>query len=262
MPYKYLPQAAASTRSQAPPGPPASGKGKNAVNSTQEGGNPIETNRPERFTIVYVAAAAAFLILMAMDIAGIGRTILKAVPVATLMVLVLREMRGFVRICLTGALFGSVCGDILLDLPSAGIFIFGLIAFLVAHLFYTLLFFRYAKSPDGFGKVMIAGLLLFSVVMIWIFRGIPPALYGPVVIYILVIVTMSIGALLVPAGNRLLFSGALLFIASDVVLAVNKFLIAVPYGRIINISLYFIAQWTIVMAARTLWGGRREEKER
>jgi uncharacterized membrane protein YhhN len=202
---------------------------------------------------MYVAAASAFLVLMAMDMVGIGRTVLKAIPVSTLMVLVLRDMRGFARICLTGALLGSVCGDILLDLPYANLFIFGLVAFLVAHLFYTVLFFRYAKSPDGFDKVMMLGLVLLAGVMIWIFRGIPPALYGPVVLYIVVIITMSIGALLVPADNRLLFWGALLFIASDVVLALIKFLVAIPYGRVINISLYFIAQFTIIMAARAIW---------
>jgi uncharacterized membrane protein YhhN len=224
--------------------------------------NTIKTPRFHGFTFIYVAAASAFLVLMAMDMVGIGRTVLKAIPVSTLMVLVLRDMRGLARICLTGALLGSVCGDILLDLPYANVFIFGLVAFLVAHLFYTVLFFRYAKSPDGFGKVMMAGLVLFAGVMIWIFRGIAPALYSPVVLYIVVIITMSIGALLVPAENRLLFWGALLFIASDVVLALNKFLVAVPYGRVINISLYFIAQFMIIMAAWAIWVDTDEEGAR
>jgi uncharacterized membrane protein YhhN len=224
--------------------------------------NTIKTPRFHGFTFIYVAAASAFLVVMAMDMVGIGRTVLKAIPVSTLMVLVLRDMRGFARICLTGALLGSVCGDILLDLPYANLFIFGLVAFLVAHLFYTVLFFWYAKSPDGFAKVMMAGLVLFAGVMVWIFRGIAPALYGPVVLYIVVIITMSIGALLVPAENRLLFWGALLFIASDVVLALNKFLVAVPYGRVINISLYFIAQFMIIMAAWAIWVDTDEEGAR
>jgi uncharacterized membrane protein YhhN len=99
-------------------------------------------------------------------------------------------------------------------------------------------------------------------VMIWLFRGIAPSLYGPVVFYIVVIITMSIGAFLVPAKNYLLFSGALLFIASDLVLAVNKFLFVIPYGRVINISLYFIAQFLIIMAARTIWVDTGEEGAR
>lgn len=221
-----------------------------------------KTTRFRGFIFIYAAAASAFLMLMAMDVAGIGRTFLKAIPVSMLMVLVFCDMRGFAGICLTGALLGSVCGDILLDLPYAGVFIFGLVAFLLAHLFYTVLFFRFAKSPDKSGKIIIAGLVLFAGVMIWIFRGIAPALYGPVVLYIIVIVTMSIGALLVPALNRLLFWGALMFIASDVVLAVNKFLMPVPYGRVINISLYFTAQLMIIMAARSIWADAVEQEKR
>jgi uncharacterized membrane protein YhhN len=210
------------------------------------------------FTFVYAAAGTAFLALMAMDMAGMGRTVLKAVPVSMLLVLVLRDMRGFARICLTGALLGSVCGDILLDLPYANLFVFGLVAFLLAHLFYTVLFYRCAQRPDGLGKVMMAGLVVLAGVMIWIFRGIPQALYGPVVLYIVVIIAMSIGALLVPAETRLLFWGALLFIASDVVLALNKFLMVIPYGRVINISLYFTAQFIIIMAARSIWANKDE----
>ncbi|MDP1992479.1 MAG: lysoplasmalogenase, partial [Syntrophales bacterium] len=132
-------------------------------------------------------------------------------------------------------------------------------AFLIGHLFYAVLFFRYAKSPDGFGKATVLGLVIFAGVMVWIFRDITPTLFGPVVLYIVVIITMSIGAFLVPAENRLLFMGALLFIASDVVLAVNKFLFIIPYGRVINISLYFTAQFIIIMAARTIWVDRGEE---
>jgi uncharacterized membrane protein YhhN len=221
--------------------------------------NTIKTPQFHRFTFIYVASASAFLILLAMDRVGIIRAVLKAIPVSTLLFLVLRDMRGFARTCLAGALIASVCGDVLLDLPYTNVFIFGLVAFLVGHLFYAFLFFRHAKSPDGFGKATVVGLVIFAGVMVWIFRGIAPALFGPVVLYILVIITMSIGAFLVPAENRLLFIGALLFIASDVVLAVNKFLFVIPYGRVINISLYFIAQFIIIMAARTIWVERGDE---
>ena len=142
--------------------------------------NPIQTTaRLQVFIFIYTAAASAFLVLLALDMAGIGRTALKAIPVITLMVLVFRDMRGYARICLVGALLCSVCGDILLDLPYATIFIFGLVAFLVGHLFYAALFFRFAKRPDGFGKVMVAALVFFALMMIWIFRGITPALYAP-----------------------------------------------------------------------------------
>lgn len=215
--------------------------------------NPVKKPVPAPYTLVFAAAAIVFMVLLAMDITGIVRTVFKAIPVSTLLILVISEMNGFVRICLAGALLGSVCGDVLLDLPSQSLFVFGLAAFLAGHLFYTVLFFRSAARPDETEKVVIAGLIFFAGVLMWLFSDIAPELYGPVVAYIAVIVIMSIGALLVPAPDRLLFSGALIFIASDLVLAVNKFLIAIPAGRLINITLYFLAQYLIIAAARRIW---------
>lgn len=205
------------------------------------------------YTFIYAAAGAVFIALLAMEVAGPLRTVIKAIPVGTLLVYVLRNMTGRAKIYLGGALMGSVAGDILLDIGFADLFIFGLAAFLIGHVFYTVLFFMYAKRPDGLSKMIIAGLVIFAGAMMWLFRDIPPGLYGPVVAYIAVIITMSIGALLVPAANRLLFWGAFLFIASDMVLAVNKFLVAVPYGRLINITLYFLAQFMIIKASTDIW---------
>lgn len=213
--------------------------------------------KTHKYTVIYISAAVAFLLLLALDVSGIVRTLLKAIPVSTLTVLVLRETRGFPRIGLSGALIGSVCGDVFLDLPYHGLFLFGLVSFLVGHVFYATLFFRFAQRPDGVEKAGITGLAAFAALMMWLFRNIDPGLYPPVVIYIVVIIAMSIGALLVPASNRLLFWGALLFILSDVILAVNKFLIAIPVGRLINISIYFIAQYMLIRAAVSIWGTRK-----
>ena len=208
---------------------------------------------PAGYTLVFTAAAVVFMVLLAMDITGPFRTLFKAIPVSTLLVLVIYQMSGFARICLTGALLGSVCGDVLLDQSGQNLFVFGLAAFLAGHIFYTLLFLRNAARPDNTEKLVIAGLICFAGVLMWLFSDIAPELYGPVVAYIAVIVIMSIGALLVPAPDPLLFWGALVFIASDLVLAVNKFLIAIPAGRLINITLYFLAQYLIIAAARGIW---------
>lgn len=214
---------------------------------------PAERPVPAAYTLVFIAAAAAFMVLLAMDITGTGRTVLKAIPVTALLVLVLLKMSGFSRIALAGALLGSVCGDILLDLPHESVFVFGLAAFLLGHICYTVLFFKNAVRPDRSDKIIITVLAVFAGLMMWLFSGIDPALYPPVALYITIIVIMSIGALLVPAPDRLLFAGAILFIASDLVLAVNKFLITIAAGRIINITLYFLAQYLIIYAARRIW---------
>jgi uncharacterized membrane protein YhhN len=210
------------------------------------------------YTLIFLLGAAIFMIMLAADITCIGRTMAKAVPVSTLLVLVILNMKGFARIFLAGALIGSVTGDILLDLPHDTFFIFGLGAFLAGHVFYTIGFYRYARRPDRSEAVTTAALIVFAGAMIWLFSGIDPELYGPVVIYIIVIVAMSIGALLVPAPDRFLFYGAALFIASDLVLAINKFLISIPAGRLINISLYFAAQYIMIAAALTIWNQEKK----
>lgn len=214
---------------------------------------PAEKPVPAGYTLIFITAAAAFMVLLAMDITGTGRTVLKAIPVTALLVLVLLKMSGFARIALAGALLCSVCGDILLDRPHESVFVFGLAAFLLGHICYTVLFFKNAVRPDRSGQIMIAVLAVFAGLMMWLFSGIDPALYPPVALYIAIIVIMSIGALLVPGPDRLLFAGAILFIASDLVLAVNKFLIAIAAGRMINITLYFLAQYLIIYAARRIW---------
>jgi len=64
--------------------------------------------KTHKYTVIYISAAVAFLLLLAVDVSGIVRTILKAIPVSTLTVLALRETRGFPRVGLSGALIGSV----------------------------------------------------------------------------------------------------------------------------------------------------------
>jgi len=226
---------------------------KNENGKKEQAMHPNKKVLPAGYTLVFTAAAVVFMVLLAMDITGPFRTLFKAIPVSTLLVLVICQMSGFARICLTGALLGSVCGDVLLDQSGQNLFVFGLAAFLAGHIFYTLLFLRNAARPDNTEKLVIAGLICFAGVLMWLFSDIAPELYGPVVAYIAVIVLMSIGALLVPAPDRLLFWGALVFIASDLVLAVNKFLITIPAGRLINITLYFLAQYLIIAAARGIW---------
>jgi len=54
---------------------------------------------------------------------------------------------------------------------------FRFVVFFIGHLFYTALFFRYARDPDGSGKVVIDGLTVCCIAMAWLFYGIGPAIY-------------------------------------------------------------------------------------
>ena len=151
------------------------------------------------------------------------------------------------------ALTLSLIGDVLLmfDEISTSFFLFGLISFLLAHVFYILVFLEKKnnlKKPISFITVLI--IYAFGLFYI-LYDGLENMLI-PVVIYMLAILTMAVTAAL-RKGNvpnlsyNLVFIGVLLFLISDSILAVNKFYGDVAYEHILIMSTYAFAQFCIVM---------------
>lgn len=143
----------------------------------------------------------------------------------------------------------SMVGDVFLLTDQR--FVPGLIAFLLAHLCYIALFTRDAPwitNKTGLACCLGAGALVFS----YLYRhGLPPAMQLPVAIYVMVIAVMSAQAIgrayvLRTSAARCVASGALSFMVSDTVLALNKFAFAVPYSFVAVLGTYYLAQWLIV----------------
>jgi sterol desaturase/sphingolipid hydroxylase (fatty acid hydroxylase superfamily)/uncharacterized membrane protein YhhN len=153
---------------------------------------------------------------------------------------------------LMGGLAFSLAGDTLLMFP--GYFIPGLVAFLVAHLFYIALFRQgVAWFPSrralaitlGFGVAMYA----------FLFDGLNPVLRIAVAAYVVVIALMAAQAigratLLRDKASVAVAVGAAFFMASDALLATNKFAIPLPMAQFWVLSTYYVAQLLIVLNAR------------
>jgi uncharacterized membrane protein YhhN len=147
---------------------------------------------------------------------------------------------------IVGLLF-SLAGDILLMLPYH-LFLFGLIAFLIAHIWYILAF-----SSGRKVQFWRWSLLFFLSYGIFIFLVLFPSvgkLKLPVLMYVLVILIMGWQAYerwneKREVADLLAFCGALFFILSDTVLAINRFIESFAWGRVLNLSTYFMAQWLI-----------------
>ena len=160
---------------------------------------------------------------------------------------------------LGAALLASLAGDVLLMLPGDH-FIAGLAAFLVAHLFYIALFRQQAPwFPDrralaasmGFGALMYAAL--------WSSLA-DPVLKLAVGCYIGVIslmVAQAIGRARVigDAASRWVAIGACLFMLSDSLIAIDRFLTPLPMASLWILSSYFAAQMLIVHHSRTMSAG-------
>lgn len=83
------------------------------------------------------------------------------------------------------------------------------------------------------------------------FDGLGDMLY-PVTVYMLVILTMAVTAFLrqgkvLPISYTLVFLGALLFMLSDSILALNKFYKPLPLSNISIMLTYALAQYFIVL---------------
>lgn len=151
------------------------------------------------------------------------------------------------------ALTFSLLGDILLmfDEVSANFFLTGLISFLLAHIFYILVFLEKKnnlKKPLPFITVLI----IYAFGIFYVLKDGLENMLIPVVIYMLAILTMAVTAAF-RKGNvsnlsyNLVFVGVLLFLISDSILAVNKFYGEVPYEHLLIMSTYAFAQYFITI---------------
>jgi sterol desaturase/sphingolipid hydroxylase (fatty acid hydroxylase superfamily)/uncharacterized membrane protein YhhN len=145
------------------------------------------------------------------------------------------------------ALAASLAGDV--ALMFEGGFLPGLVAFLLAHLAYVVLFARgVGPLPNRAALVVCAA---FGLAMAWVlWPHVPGALRWPVVAYVAVICTMgaqAIGRAVVlrdPAAMAVA-AGAVLFMASDTQLALNRFVAPLPVSPLGILSTYFAAQLLI-----------------
>ncbi|MBL8617714.1 MAG: lysoplasmalogenase [Deltaproteobacteria bacterium] len=200
-----------------------------------------------------LAAAAALSFLSAQDGWDPAlRTGIKVVPCTVMAILALVGADSRPRRLLGAGLALSVLGDALLEW-SDGLFIPGLLAFLTAHLLYIA---GLALQWPGWAPLRgLPGLVFAGAVFALLLPGLGP-LTIPVGVYSLVIAamlwraTLGIGRPGVdPTLARLAAAGALLFVVSDAILAINKFATPLPLARLLNMSSYWGGQALLCAAA-------------
>jgi len=156
------------------------------------------------------------------------------------------------------ALLFSWLGDCLLMLQQIieGAFVYGLSAFLLAHVFYMFVFKNsqfetQSKDYKSFITTRIGFLLFIGSALIYMLFPFLNELAIPVILYTLVITAMAIFALLrrgktVEKSFIMVYSGALLFIMSDAMIAIDKFMSPIVQARLLIMATYISAQFLIV----------------
>jgi uncharacterized membrane protein YhhN len=155
-----------------------------------------------------------------------------------------------VRAAVVVALVLSLVGDVVLMLPGEGWFVFGLAAFLAAHVAYVVSFWWRGVGVYG----LLVGLVVVGVAVAVLGRRIVSAvargpdrdLTAPVVGYLAVISAMVATA--IGTGHPTAIAGAALFYCSDALIAWTRFIRDFPQGRLAVMVTYHLAQILLVLS--------------
>jgi uncharacterized membrane protein YhhN len=177
-------------------------------------------------------------------------------PLTTLLIIAHAWPRGHdrpvVRRWVLTALGWSLLGDVCLMWPQQG-FVPGLLSFLLAHLCCLWAFTRVAPLA-GWWPPFAAYALVAGVVLPQLWPGVGTALKLPVAAYVICLTAMAAQAAVVARHRRaepdalrarLLAVGGALFVASDALLAINKFAQPVPLSGLWILATYWSALWCI-----------------
>jgi len=203
---------------------------------------------------IFLALAAVFAVgnwISVARVSTLGVYICKPATLALLIAvaLTLDPVYADMRTWFVAALVFSLLGDIFLMLPSDK-FVFGLGAFLLGHVAYTV---GLNLHTDGLWYLGIPVVLIAAVLAVRLLRGIKTSgqteLMGPVVAYVIVIGAMVVSA--VASGNAVAAVGALLFMGSDALIGETRFVQPRAWGGIAIMVTYHLGQAGLVLSLVT-----------
>ncbi len=173
-----------------------------------------------------------------------GDVLLKVAPILLLLSLAVTGLRGRTRVLMSLALLFSGCGDALL---ARNLFAPGLGSFLVAQLCYVGHFLE-QRQYDVRARSRV--LLVFVVCGLVCSLILPNTgeMLVPVTLYMVALAMMGVTAALYGAASHLIFYGALSFILSDSMIAIDRFNTPFEGAQYLIMVTYYAAQLMI------LWG--------
>ncbi len=174
-------------------------------------------------------------------------------PLATILILAIAFANWRVRknpysLWIAIGLLFSLAGDVLL-LRSDHFFTLGLSAFLFTHIAYLFAFTRDTHFPAR-PIVWVLYLLFAACCNFLLFSRVPAELRLPVAIYSVFLLSMAAQAMgrsffLRTSAARLAAIGALLFVLSDGLLALNRFYAPLRFAPLLVLLPYYAGQWLI-----------------
>lgn len=191
------------------------------------------------FMVVYLAAAVIFMLVKIFTPDFTASFIIKVIPALTLAVAIF--VTGPLALpqkiaMLAGALFCGA-GDVILDIDRVRLFVPGLAAFLLGHVGFIILLWmrRVSKSPR---RLWIIPVVLFSLAMAFVLVPKLGSLLVPVMLYLIVITLMTMLAIVADV-RAIAAVGAFVFMLSDALIALSKFVFNGHPSPLFTIPVYF-----------------------
>jgi len=222
------------------------------------------TNIEKKFSILFFVIVLFEIITGSKETLQIAHYVAKPAIVISLIFLFIKTSDGISksikRITLLALVF-SLLGDIFLMFVehSPHFFTVGLVAFLLAHIMYILVFLKH-KNKQKSMVVFVVLLLVYASGLFYLLKDGLGAMLVPVIIYMIVILSMATSAFLRKGmvnnlSYNLVFVGAIFFMISDSILALNKFYQPLPFSNISIMLTYALAQLLIVLGLLRLKKG-------
>ncbi len=153
-----------------------------------------------------------------------------------------------------GALVFSFLGDVFLLFSGKPYFMLGLGAFLLAHLCFIKVVLQKIVKAD-INKMLLSFIIFFAFLfgLLFVLKGHLGKMQIPVIVYGIVITSFGALSLTNYLQNKtkaalVLFIGALIFISSDTMLALNKFYKPNEFLNLMVMLSYIVAQYLIFKA--------------
>jgi uncharacterized membrane protein YhhN len=193
---------------------------------------------------IFLASAVLFISLLTM-LPYPADFVLKAMPAASLAVLAFLAVSGLKGKLLSMSLLFCAAADMVLLLAGGKYFIIGLGLFLIAHLLFLITFSRDIRARKSQIPIILM-VILYALLNAFVIAPYLKEMAIPVYIYMAVLALMVVFAAMRVSKNDWTLYGAIVFMVSDTMLAINKFMRPVPAVDYLCMTTYFLALFLIV----------------
>ena len=194
-----------------------------------------------------------FAVILTAELIGLSgypqvRLASKGMIMASLLGIYILRAKRQEPIVLSGMIF-ALLGDSFLLFNGDTFFLIGLVCFLVMQICYSIAFWKKRRIPKARHKLVAASFLVLPIGVLsfgWSQFG---NMLGPVVVYALAITVMLITAYLRHPklnGYKNVLLGSILFVLSDLALAIGKFITDFPLQSYTVMITYIFAQYLII----------------